>query len=65
MPNDTILGITGQPHIENIMKRNRLRWLGHANRMNKEDNEPSLVEKIMFSYYPNVKRPRNSGIKKR
>jgi hypothetical protein len=65
MANDTILGITGQPHIENIMRRNRLRWSGHANRMNKEDNEPSLVRKIMFSYYANVKRPRNSGIKKR
>jgi hypothetical protein len=47
------------------MRRNRLRWFGHANRMNKEDNEPSSVRKIMFSYYPNVKRPRNSGIKKR
>lgn len=65
MANNTLLEITGQPHIENIMRRNRLRWLGHANRLNKEDNEPSMVRKIMFSYYPNVKRPRNSGIKKR
>jgi hypothetical protein len=65
MANNTLLEITGQPHIENIMRRNRLRWFGHANRLNKEDNEPSLVRKVMFSYYPNVKRPRNGGIKKR
>jgi hypothetical protein len=65
MANDTLLEITGQPHIENIMRRNRLRWFGHANRLNKEDNEPSLVRKVMFSYYSNVKRPRNGGIKKR
>lgn len=64
MTNNTLLEITGQPHIESIMRRNRLRWLGHANRLNKEDNEPSLVRKIMFSYYPNVKRPRNGGLKK-
>ncbi|CAF3398890.1 unnamed protein product [Rotaria socialis] len=63
--NNTLLEITGQPHIENIMRRNRLRWFGHANRLNKEDNEPSIVRKIMFSYYPNVKRPRNGGIKRR
>ncbi len=65
MTNNTLLEITGQPHVENIMRRNWLSWFGHTNRLNKEDNEPSLVRKILFSYYPNEKHPRTGGIKKR
>jgi hypothetical protein len=65
MVNGTLLEITEQPHIENIMRRNRLKWFGHANRLSKEDDEPPLVRRIMFSYYPNVKRSRNDGIKMR
>ncbi|CAM4844407.1 unnamed protein product [Rotaria magnacalcarata] len=46
--NDKILEITGQPQIETIIRRNRLRWFGHANRMMNSDNEPSVVKKITF-----------------
>ncbi|CAM4846245.1 unnamed protein product [Rotaria magnacalcarata] len=65
MSNDKILEITGQPPIETILRRNRLRWFGHANRMMNSDNEPSVVKKITFSYFPEEKRPGNNGIRKR
>ncbi|CAF3323508.1 unnamed protein product [Rotaria sp. Silwood2] len=63
--NETLLKITGQPPIENIIRRNRLRWFGHVNRMLNNNKEPSIVKKIMFSYFPTEKRPRNMGIRKR
>jgi hypothetical protein len=64
--NETLLELTGQPCLENIMRRNRLRWFGHVNRMDSAGNEgPRLVKKAMFSYFPNSKRPRNAGIRKR
>ncbi|CAF4595927.1 unnamed protein product, partial [Rotaria socialis] len=62
--NITIMQLSGQPSIENLMRRNRLRWFGHANRMENE-NGPHLVKKIMFSYFPGEKRPTNTGIRKR
>ena len=65
MSNEKILDITGQPPIENILRRNRLRWFGHANRMMNSDNEPSFVKKVTFSYFLRKKRPRNIGIRKR
>ncbi|CAF3405297.1 unnamed protein product, partial [Rotaria socialis] len=61
--NITIMQLSGQPSIENLMRRNRLRWVGHANRMENE-NGPHLVKKIMFSYFPGEKRPTNTGIRK-
>jgi hypothetical protein len=55
-----------RPRLENIMRRNRLRWFGHVNRMeNIGGDGPSLVKKIMFSYFPDSKRPRNAGVRKR
>ena len=63
--NQRILQLSGQPPLENIMRRNRLRWFGHVNRMDNDKGEPSLVKKIMFSYFPNDKRPSNVGIRKR
>ncbi|CAF4446781.1 unnamed protein product [Rotaria socialis] len=39
--NITIMQLSGQPSIENLMRRNRLRWFGHANRMENE-NGPHL-----------------------
>ncbi|CAM4965829.1 unnamed protein product [Rotaria socialis] len=62
--NITIMQLSGEPSIENLMRRNRLRWFGHANRMENE-NGPHLVKKIMFSYFPGEKRPTNTGIRKR
>ena len=39
MSNTQLLQIIGQPNLENILRRNRLRWFGHANRMmDKEDH---------------------------
>ena len=46
MLNVTLLKVTGQPPIENILRRNRLRWFGHANRMMNSDNEPSIVKEM-------------------
>ncbi|CAF3152656.1 unnamed protein product [Rotaria sp. Silwood2] len=65
LSNEKLLEITGQPSIENIIRRNRLRWFGHINRASMDNNEPSLIKKIMFSYFHGEKRPRNIGIRKR
>ena len=65
MSNEQLFQITGQPRLENILRRNRLRWFGHVNRMKGENNEPSFIKKIMFSYYANSKRPGNTGTFKR
>ncbi|CAF0784330.1 unnamed protein product [Didymodactylos carnosus] len=62
--NQKIMQLSGQPSIENLMRRNRLRWFGHANRM-EHGNGPALVKKIMFSYFPGDKRPGNGGIRQR
>ncbi|CAM4828709.1 unnamed protein product [Rotaria magnacalcarata] len=43
--NSAILNLSGQPSVENIMRRNRLRWFGHVNRMEKEIGKPSLTKK--------------------
>ena len=64
-PNHRILQLSGQLTIDSIMRRNRLRWFGHANRMETEQSGTSLVKKIMFSYFPDIKRPGNVGIRKR
>jgi hypothetical protein len=65
MANDVLLNITGQPPIENIIRRNRLRWFGHVNRASNPDGSPSLIKKSMFSYFHNEKRPNNMGRFKR
>ena len=65
VPNQTILQLTGQPAVEDIMRRNRLRWFGPINRMENNQGEASLSKKVMFSYFPNEKRPGNVGIRKR
>ncbi|CAF4580545.1 unnamed protein product [Rotaria sp. Silwood2] len=61
MPNETLLDITGQPTIENIIRRNRLRWFGHVNRAENRDGHPTLTKKTMFAYFHNEKRPCNMG----
>jgi hypothetical protein len=61
MFNETLLDITGQPSIENIMRRNRLRWFGHVNRSTNPVGSPSLIKKAMFSYFRDEKRLCNSG----
>ncbi|CAF1586116.1 unnamed protein product [Rotaria magnacalcarata] len=43
--NSAVLNLSGQPSVENIMRRNRLRWFGHVNRMEKEIGKPSLTKK--------------------
>ncbi|CAF3715602.1 unnamed protein product [Rotaria socialis] len=65
MPNEQLLQLTGQPHLSNILSRNRLRWLGHANRMQTENNVPSMVKKAMFAYFPQTVKPRNFGNRKK
>ena len=64
VPNQTILQPTGQPAVEDIMRRNCLRWFGHANRMENNQGEASLSKKVMFSYFPNEKRFGNVRIRK-
>jgi hypothetical protein len=65
MPNEQLLELTGQPHLSNIISRNRLGWFGHVNRMQSEENEPSMAKKAMFSYFPQSVKPRNVGNRKR
>jgi hypothetical protein len=47
------------------MRRNRLRWFGHVNRLENEDGETPLAKKMMFSFISDDKRPSNVGIRKR
>jgi hypothetical protein len=61
LSNETLLDITGQSRIENIIRRNRLRWFGHVNRAANRDGRPSLTKKTMFAYFHNEKRPSNMG----
>ena len=63
--NQKILQLSGQPSIENIMRRNRLRWFGHVTRLENEDGETPLAKKMMFSFISDDKRPSNVGIRKR
>ena len=63
--NQKIWQLSGQPAIENTMRKNRLRWSGHVNRLENEKGETPLTKKMMFSFVPNDKRPSNSGIRER
>lgn len=65
LSNMKILELTGQPQLDDTMRRNRLRWFGHVNRMIKDNNEPMLPKKLLFSYFPNTRRPQHHGIRKR
>ena len=65
VPNRAILDLSGQPKIEEIIRRNRLRWFGHMNRMEDYQNKSSLVKQTMYSHFPKEKRPRNIGVRKR
>ena len=65
VPNQTNLQLTGQPAVEDIMIRNRLGWFGHVNRMENNQGKASLSKKVMFSYFPNWKRPGNVRIRKK
>ena len=65
VPNQTILQLTGQPAVEDIMRRNRLIWFGHVNRMESNYGEAPLSKKVIFSYFPNEKRTGSVGIWKR
>ena len=51
MSNETLLDITGQPSISNIMRRNRLRWFGHVNPNANQDGSPSLIKKLCFRIF--------------
>jgi hypothetical protein len=55
MKNDLVLQLTGQPPLENILRRNRLRWFGHVNRMNNDQNSPMLTKKTLFASFKDVK----------
>jgi len=61
MSNETLVNITGQPSIVNVMRRNRLRWFGHVNRAANPDGSTPLIKKSMFSYFHDEKRPSNIG----
>ncbi|CAF2069980.1 unnamed protein product [Rotaria magnacalcarata] len=65
MSNETLLDITGQPSIENIIRRNRLQWFGHVNRAANQHGCSSLTKKTMFGYFHGEKRPSNMGRSKR
>jgi hypothetical protein len=65
VPNLGILELSGQPAIRNVARRNRLRWFGHVNRTEYDNNQVSLMKKVMFSYFLSSKRPGNVGIRKR
>ena len=64
MRNDLILQLTGQPPLEKILRRNRLRWFGHVNRMDNEEGHLMLPKKVLFSTFTNAKRPPH-GVKLR
>ena len=61
IPNEKLLNITGQPTIENVIRRNRLRWFGHVNRCVNVSGCPSVAKKTMFAYFQREKQPTNMG----
>ena len=63
--NQRVLQLSGQPPLENIMRRSRLSWCGHVNRMKGGDGDASRTKRMMFSYLPDDKRPSNIVIRKR
>ncbi|CAF2101238.1 unnamed protein product [Rotaria magnacalcarata] len=65
MPNEQLLQLTGQPHINDLLITNCLRWFGHVNRMHTDDNKLSMAKKVVFSYFPRANKPRNMGTQKR
>src|ERR1700722_10280478 len=62
--NEVVLKLSGQPNLNEILRRNRLRWFWHVNRMHNARGEPMLTKKVLFAYFENVKRPQY-GVKKR
>ncbi|CAF0928178.1 unnamed protein product [Didymodactylos carnosus] len=54
MPNDLVLDLTGQPSLDNIMRKNRLRWFGPVNRMENTNGEPVLPKKVLFLLFPKL-----------
>jgi hypothetical protein len=56
MRNDLVLQLTGQPSLENILRRNRLRWFGHVNRMDNDQGYPLLTKKTLFASFKDAKR---------
>ncbi|CAF0801605.1 unnamed protein product [Didymodactylos carnosus] len=65
MSNEKLLELSGQQNLENIMRRNRLRWFGHVNRMEDVNKKPKLLKKVMFLYFPDARRLQNTGVGKR
>ena len=61
MSNDILMDITGQPTIESIIRRDRLRWFGHVNRAVDDDGRPPLTKNTMFVYFHGENRLRNMG----
>ncbi|CAF3565234.1 unnamed protein product [Rotaria sp. Silwood1] len=64
MRNEYVLQLTGQPPLENVLRRNRLRWFGHVNRMDNDQNCPMLTKKTLFASFKDTRRPPH-GIKLR
>ena len=62
---EKLLNTAGQPTVENVIRRNRLRWFGHVNRCVNVNGCPSVVKKTMFAYFHREKRPTNMGRTKR
>ena len=65
MSNDILMDITGQPTIESIIRRDRLRWFGHVNRAVDDDGRPPLTKKTIFAYFHGKNRLRNMRRSKR
>jgi hypothetical protein len=65
LSNETLLDITGQPPVENIIRRNRLRWFEHVNQVDNRDVWSSLTKKAVFAYFYGKKQPNNMETSKR
>jgi hypothetical protein len=64
MKNNILLQLTGQPPLENTLRRNRIRWFSHVNRMDNEQSLPMLPKKTLFAPFRDDKRP-SHGVKLR
>ncbi len=51
LSNEKLLEITEQSSMDNIMRGNKLRYLGHVSRVSNNDNGALLIKKSMFSYF--------------
>ena len=61
MPNAEVYALTKQPAISDLLRKHRLRWLGHMARM----QDSTAVKQLLFSTASRVEPVRQAGVQRR